>query len=245
MVLIHQNIHITLKRKERAMLKKLLSIFHDLVEMVRQDHHNKKALLGSGHSFEHALMVGQYCLQIEEDPLAKQLAWIAALCHNTDRLFPEYDSYVVSIRVSRYLSETNLTSKQRALIIEAVLRHSQRPVLSDNLITVVLMDADKLANLGCQAIIRSGQFRHNLPVIDLRYLSERPPGTSFTAPGSVYWDLLGHLEWGEPGWLRTPKAIELAKPLIKEHRDFLEGLVKQYQDTGLLPYPFPEDFEKK
>lgn len=215
--------------------------FPHFVEMVRRDHEEKKALVGGGHGFEHALMVGQYCLKISGEPWATR-AWFAALCHNTDWLNPGWTHDQIGQRVMKYLEFTNLSNGEKNLIVEAVLKHSERPKPEDNPVLIILKDADKLANMGPGAIIRSGQFRPHLPVVDPRYLHSRPPGTTFKEPGSIYWDCKNHIEWGEPGWLRTPKAIALAQPLLKQHREFIASLMKEFYDVGLIPYPFPEDF---
>src|SRR3989344_415429 len=247
--------------------------FPSVVEKVRRDHRKYGALVGTGHDFAHALMVAQYCLLIAEGPLAS-LAWLAAICHNTDRMFDEslinrcwrwlcklplagglfrkadpafqqWNRRQIERRVAYYLEDVELFFADKCTIIEAVLNHSRRPSDEDNEVTRILMDADKLANIGALLGLRSAQFQPNLPVIDLRYLDQRPPDTSFRSPGSIYWDIKSSLEWAEPGWIRTAKAQELAKPLFAELQALLDGLVRQFKDTGLLPYPFPEDFQGK
>lgn len=239
-----------MKKRLREML---VEKFPVLVQRVRKDHAAKSALVGTGHDFSHALMVAQYCLMIADDPLAT-MAWPAAICHNTDRLFPDDSEEFIEKRVRKYFEledvrggmdrdyRINFSDKEVDLIIEAVMCHSHRPSENDNSVTVVLMDADKLANIGSLLALRSAQFQPNLPIVDLRYLDQRPPGTSFKKPGSIYWDIKSSLEWAEPGWIRTPKAKDLAKPLFEELQIVLDGVVRQYENTGLVPYPFPEDF---
>jgi len=223
--------------------------FSELVQAVREDHRKENALVGGGHDFIHALMTAQYCLKIADEPLAS-LAWIAAICHNTDRIFPEW-SDGLAVKVWNYLDCASIPDSAKRFIVEAVMNHSQRPSLEDNPVTVILMDADKLANLGSLLIIRSAQHQPAIPAINLRYFSQYPPNCSYRNPGSIYRDICSSLEWegeferdGEKHpWIRTKKARELAQPLFKETRDFFNGLVNQFTDTGLLPYPFLEDFE--
>lgn len=217
-----------------------LEQFSQLVKAVRQDHRAKNALLGGGHGFDHAYVAAHYCLEIAEDPLAT-LAFVAAMCHNTDR---HYGDEMVEQMMAHYLRCTGFSDQDKFLVTEAVLTHSQRPSQSDNPVTVVLMDSDKLTILRLSSIIGAGQFRPNLPIIDLRYpdLNECPPGTSYKNPGSVARDMMGWLEWEEEGWIRTPKAKELAKPKFRRVRQFLDDLVSEIRDVGLLEYPFKEDF---
>lgn len=213
-------------------------VFPELVRMVREDHKAKNALVGDGHDFTHALMVAQYCLQITDEPIAT-LAWVAGICHNTDR---HYGDQMVESMVNQYLACTNFSDQDKKLVLEAVLNHSHLPSSSDNPVTIILMDADKLGNLGWQVVVRSAQLQPHLPLINFIYLDQYPPGHNFKNPGSIYRDMVSVLEWSEPGWIRTPKAKELAKLLFDNIRRFLDGILKQYKDIGLLPYPFPGDF---
>lgn len=221
------------------MFKPLWQEFPVLVEMVREDHRNKSALVGGGHSFEHAFMVAQYGQQISEGR-EEILVWVAGICHNTDR---HYGDDAVERMMAKYLDKTHFSKQECQLVTEAVLNHSHRPSDKDNPITIPLMDADKLGNLGWQVIARAGQFRPDIPVMNFKYLGEYPPGCDFRKPGSIYRDMLGVLEWAEPGWIRSQKARELAAPMFEDIRRFVGGLYWQYRNVGLIPYPWPDDFE--
>ena len=229
-------------RKGLIMDKPLWEVFDKLVNMVRQDHKERNALVGTGHDFSHALMVAQYCPQIANEPWAT-LGWVAAICHNTDRLFCEFDDTPVVRKIWQYLALTNIAPVEKELIVEAVLKHSCRPSPEDSELTVILKDADKLANIGYLLPVRSAQFHPNLPPINLVHLFEYPLGNNYRNPGSILRDVESSLEWEQPGWFRTPKAIQLAKPLFEQLRQFRDGVLKQYKDLGLVPYPFPQDFE--
>jgi len=217
-----------------------LEQFAQLIKVVRQDHKVKNALLGKGHDFVHAYLVAHYCLEIAEDPLAT-LAFVAAICHNTDR---HYGDDMVEQMMERYLAYTNFSAEEKLLVTEAVLNHSHRPSASDNPVTVVLMDGDKLTILSLSAIIGAGQFRPHMPVVDFRYpnFSERPPGINYQNPGSIIRDLIGWLEWEEEGWLRTQRAKELAKPKFKKIRRFVDDLLAEISENDLWNYQFKEDF---
>ena len=217
-----------------------LEQFSRLVKAIRQDHQAKNAIW-CGHSFDHAYLVAQYCLRIIDEPLAT-LAWVGAICHNTDR---HYGDSMVEQMMARYLDYTDFSSQDKFLITEAVLTHSQRPSINDNPVTAVLMDSDKLAILSLSSIIRAGQFRPNVPVIDCRHLDPRkyPPGRNYKNPGSIVRDMMGWLEWEEEGWIRTPEAQKLAQPKFQKIRRFLDNLISEAKEDGLLEYPFKEDFD--
>lgn len=233
---------IFLTRKDYRMSSKMgakLKQFTQLIKAVRQDHEAKNALLGGGHGFDHAYVAAHYCLEIAKEPLAT-LAFVAAICHNTDR---HYGDDMVRGMMNRYLAYTDFSGQDKLLVAEAVLNHSNRPSANDNPVTVVLMDSDKLTILSLSGIIGAGQFRPNLPILDLRYPDlSCPPGTNYKNPGSIARDMMGWLEWGEEGWIRTPEAKELAKPKFQKIRQFLDNLILEITDVGLLEYPFKEDF---
>lgn len=236
-------------------LPELLDKYSDLVSLVRADHKKAGFLFGTGHDFSHALMVAQYSLKLTAtctQKLSQKLVWIACILHNTDRLYPEWNDQQLTQKLLLYLDTVPLISNlEKDLIVEAVLRHSEKPLPGDNPITVILMDSDKLGIIGPQMHIQAAQFRPQLPPINFAYLEQYPPGCDYKNPGSVFRDLISALEW-EGGfehkgqkypWIRTEKARELAQPLFKKLRSYLSDLLKQYEEVGLLPYPFLEDFE--
>lgn len=213
-----------------------------LVTRVRQDHREKNALWGTGHGFDHAYAVASNCLKIA-DGEAAELAWVSAICHNTDRHYGEEN---VRPMMERYLSLTGFNGPQKRVVTEAVLNHSHRPGPNDELITVILMDSDKLANIDLTVLIRASQFRPNDPILDLRYpdatVKNRPPGTHYKNPGSILMDMAGCLEWEEPGWFRNLRAMELAKPKFELLRHMYTNIVAQTKEVGLFDYPFADDF---
>lgn len=220
--------------------------YADLIEAVRQDHisHGK---FGGGHDFTHALMVARYAVMIADQVDIGLMAWAAAICHNTDRIWPDLDHEGIEETVHRYLSSTSFTEAARKSIIEAVLEHHKLNDENDSPVTMVLKDADRLANIGPNNIIRSGQLYNYLPAYDPRYVAHPDPEATYKNPKTNLHDVLCSLEW-EP-WLRCPKAIELAKPYFDYYRQFKDMFVRQMVEVGFLDekgnptYPFPEDLE--
>ena len=220
----------------------LLKRFETMIQKVRLDH-QEKMVMTTGHSFLHALFVAQYCLMIAPDHL--QIAgWIAGMLHNTDRLFVGENDDQIAERIIAYLSLTDLPGNEKNMILEAVMDHSHKSCSSENQLTTILMDADKLANLEpLTAAIRAAQWRTGCSAINLVYLDKYPPGCNYKNPGSIVRDMCSALEWEEPGWLQTVKAIELAKPMFSLLKSMVQATIKNHKQAGLIPYPFPEDFE--
>ncbi len=231
----------------------LLKKFAKLVELIRKDHAEQNALIGKGHDFTHALLVAHYCLKIAEGPIA-EMAWVAALCHNTDRLFPSWKPTDVATQIYRYLRTTDIPDSYRASIVEAVVSHSRKPSPDDNEFTILLMDSDKLGNLDPFTVTaRAAQWQPNVPPVDLYHLDQYPPGCNYHNPGSIFMDIMGLLEWEgdceyEPGkkipWLRLERSRTLAKPMFRLLRALATQTFETYKDLELIPYPFPEDFKK-
>lgn len=222
----------------------LWEVFSELTSWIRADHIKRKAI-GGGHDFLHALMVAQYAEIIAEDEHTGMLAWIAGIIHNTDRLFPKEQ---VKEKLHLYLNKaTDFSSEEKGFIIEAVLNHSKLNDPKDKPVTVVLKDADKLANIGPNLIVRSGQFYHTLPAYDPRFVEQRDPTATFREPKTVLHDISLSLEWKEKDkygsdWFRVPKAKKLSERWFERLQIFWNGFAEQLKEVNLLPYPFEEDY---
>ncbi|MFA6339058.1 MAG: HD domain-containing protein [Candidatus Paceibacterota bacterium] len=236
-----------LKEKLQRYLKK----YSKLVEEVRIMHKNSKALTCGAHDFSHVLMVGQYCIRLTENEIVEELSWLAALLHNTDRLIwdnsrtKDENENIVFCKVRDLLEDCvkDLLSKiPKKLISEAVMEHSKLNSDQDSHVTMILKDADRLANLGPNMVIRNGQAYHDRQGYNLMHTRDFSPGSTYaTAPTAL--DAIRYaLEW--EGMLRVPKAQSLAKPYLEILRKFIEGFSKQAEEVSLDDYPFPEDYGK-
>ncbi|OGZ27174.1 MAG: hypothetical protein A2365_00700 [Candidatus Nealsonbacteria bacterium RIFOXYB1_FULL_40_15] len=183
------------------------------------DDHSGRAVLG--HDFTHALLVAQYGDIIAgEDAVLAKLAWVAGICHNTDRIFsPDEEKE----RVRGYLELTDFTEEEKRLVLEAVLHHSEKNKDDDNSVTVILKDADRLAGAGVLCPIRAGQHLHNIPVFDPGHIFQFLPGESFQSAFTVLSGLRFTLEWRD--MLRCPIAINLGR----EWFGLLEFLIGRLQ----------------
>ncbi len=214
-------------------MKKLWEEFPSVVQRVRSDH-RRNPRTTPGHDWYHALSVAQYAQRIAESEDVGRLAWVAGICHNTDRLFQLDDDGVEPI-VQVYLSESSLTKHERHLIVDAVLEHSKKNTISDSVVTIILKDADRLANLDASHLVRTGQFKPCIPVVDLRFMHYQDPTATFQDPKSHLRNLQHTLEWET--WMRLPKAQALAAEKCAFIRAYTKRLVQEWEALGLDPYP--------
>jgi len=222
--------------------RELLEKYAGLVKTVRSDH-RKQGFVGSHHDFLHALMVAHYAVMIAEDDFIAELAWLAGVCHNTDHIFPNLSEFEHRRQISDYLVHwTGLDSESSKKVLTAVMLHSKLNDPNDDQVTMTLKDADRLANLGPNVIIRSGQYYYRLPAFNPFFVAEFDPTSTYRNPKSVLRDIMSSLEWVD--WLRLPKARELAKPYADFLQQFRALIQHQLREVGLDPYPFPEDYQE-
>lgn len=221
----------SIEMKKAKKEKPLWDIFPDLTRLVLKDHQRKK--IEPGHDFFHALMVAQYGLIIAPEEKIGILAWVAGLCHNTDRVFAQD---FVERRVRYYLNvggvDKNLISiSEKDLILEAVMHHSELNSSSDNPVTIVLKDADRLSNAGAICVVRSAQFHYDKPSFN----PKPTMGAKFRDEKTVLDSMRITLEWEK--MLRCPKAIELGRKYFQELRQLIRSLEDQIRETGINDFP--------
>ena len=229
-------------------MSSLLAKFAPLVNAVRKDHIEQGAV-GGGHDLTHALVVAGYCDKIADDPETRMLAWVAAIVHNTDRLWHKQSNEETAKKVRSYLDDaTELAEGQKQIVLQAVMRHSRPNDAEDDAVTTVLKDADRVANLGIVAVIRSGQLYNGLLAADPRFILEPDPSANYRNPKTAFYDVLAALEWdpreGKPKFcIRLPKAIALATPYFDWLRMGRDLEARRLEEAGLTVHPFPEDLD--
>lgn len=220
--------------KERLMAN-LWEKFPQLTKRVWEDHGNGTKAY-RGHDFFHALLVAQYCQMIAEDERTGVLGWIAAMCHNIDRFFPREQEEKIA---REYLELADgLAKEEKELIVDAVLHHSGLNSPSDNPVTVLLKDGDRLAGAGILCPIRAGQTVFEGLVFDPRYLTGVSPGSTFQNIKTVLDGMKFTLEWQE--MLRCPKAIELGKRWFGVLKQAILDSESQIKKTGIGNFQLPE-----
>ncbi len=226
-----------MNRDPRAVFDTMRKKFARLYNKVKQNHEDL-LLSGQGnrgHGFDHDLMVAQYAAIIADDLQVAEMAWVAAMMHSADR---GYEPHITAVIIEEYLSllpKGGFSSSDLILIREAVVGHSEMNSDLDNPVTIVLKDADRLANIGAINLIRGGQHRPNIPACIPETVGHLHPESSFKRPMSCYDTTFYILEWEK--MLRTPKAKELGKQYFDFVRRFQVLVVHQQAEVGLWPWP--------
>ena len=226
---------------------KVRELFPELYRVVKEKH-ERVGLTGDGHNFWHAVRVAQCALDIAETPEVGRLAAAAGLCYNAGRIlnkefvvgdFPTPRDSIISKRVENCLrQESRLAGQEYSVIVEAVLLHNrQNWEQAGKPVAITLADADRIVNLEADVVIRNGQFHHSLPAVDpVHFLSD--PAASYRDPRSVLFDISLSLDWMEPGGpvcIRLPKAWGRAKPRAEFLRLYLDTVLRQWEQAGMVP----------
>ncbi|MFI5404933.1 MAG: hypothetical protein ACHQ1D_00320 [Nitrososphaerales archaeon] len=197
-------------------------------QQVYQDHKDNPV---GGHDLLHAFMVHNYCVLIAPDDNTSELAGYAAMLHNYDRMYKKESSpSTFKSLIYKRLNLANLSIKEKKTIYNAVLQHSKLNSDQDDLVTITLKDADRLANLGASFLIRLGQFIPHLPFTK-EHILEKDPKATYSNPVSLTDQIHGALEWED--MLRLPKAKELARPHFNVLRLCLDNIYYQMKELGL------------
>jgi len=230
--------------------KKIIEIFPELWKKVYERHVESNILSGCHDPF-HAARVGQCALNIAENEKIAELSGIAGLCHNADRILQQdleigredVPEEMVLVLINEWLDSTNLSEKNRSLVIDAVLKHSLENDPNDSQVLVALKDADRLVNIEPDVIMRAAQFFSDFLVVDpTHWLSD--PKATFKEPKSVIKGLSQNTEWGnfeDPKFgIRLPKAQIIAKKLTDYLLEYIERVKECWEKTGLLYFTPPK-----
>ena len=184
-----------------------------------------------GHGLDHDLMVANYSLIITESGRDGALAWVAAMLHSIDRHCGDRMTEEVNRRFDpvRHLFD----SEEIMAIMEAVENHSKRNDPHDGPVTVIIKDADRLANVGALNLIRGGQHRPNIPACRLETIGRLHPKSTFKEPMSCYDATFFNTEWWD--MLRLPKARLIGEPHFEYTRQFRDMVESQFAEVGLDP----------
>lgn len=241
-------------------LPKVWELYPTLAREVK-DMHQRVGLVASGHDADHDFEVGQLALMVAwpEDQEVAVLAGVGGLAHSTDRILeatlglgketisvvPEAE--VRSSVMSLIIACTDIRNPEsRKRVVNAVVHHGSNPNQpDDDLVTIAVADADRLANMGASLPIRSGQHNHLVRLLNPLTMqvdpSDRSPREKYNNPDSVLWDIQNCIDWyrnqNGPYALRLVRSLELGK--IRAER--LERHIQEIKDdrvfVGLYPYP--------
>lgn len=203
--------------------------------------HSNHSSWSSGHDLFHDLFVAGYAVRIADD-LAKdaettelhEAAWVAAMLHSTDRFMSHADlELFLPAVMNRNLGKGRRFSiAMKEQVVRAVLDHNKPNSPEDGPVTLILKDADRLANINPLVVIRSAQFQHNLPTHDPRHLGlQRAPGSTYRDPRTILCDLYGCIEWET--WLRLPMAQAIGAKYFEFLKTFYALIEAAHIETGV------------
>ena len=246
--------------KTEVALKRIWEELPNLFAAVRKSH-EEIGLMGH-HDFVHAARVGEIAWQIAADEqygkIPALLSGAAGLCHNANHVVQkklgvgrrevpkeEVEKLIHSWLLADYEfrpspPEGEVAESRRNLVANVVLAHDRHNSKYDNPVLIALMDADRVVNLDCDLFPRSGQFYHDLPVVDYKNFLDDPEAT-YRSPKTVLKDISYSLEWadsGTPVCVRTRLGKKLANERATTFRIFFRILNSQFEQEGISPYPF-------
>jgi hypothetical protein len=150
---------------------------------------------------------------------------------------PTKDQIIVGVQMC--LNTVQWTPAEDEQVIQAVLSHGKPNKDDDSDLDKALRDADRLANMDADVIIRAGQHQPEILAVD--YVNfENNPDEHYGNILSVYWDVHNCTTWMSregPYIIRLPKARELGRSRAKFLMLFLDTIKAQRKEIGLVPYP--------
>lgn len=224
---------------------KIWEVYPRLTKIVLEDH-VKHGMRGTGHDFDHVLRAAQFAMLVAKSERVGFLAGAASLCHNADRIIQhefgtgqKAEQAKVSQMVANWLSVESFTDAEKAVIIDAVHKHTEVNKADDSEVLITLKDADRLTCSMAEDVMGAAQF-WKLPVVDPKYLVSDPESHSYKNPKSVLKNLECRYDWADEASLvcvRLPKSKILMKKLVEFIRNYIETVIEQRKEIGLVPYP--------
>lgn len=229
--------HITTKTTAKEIFTYMVEKYHGLYLEVKKTHDNIATLRKSnhGHGLDHDLTVAQYSAIITEDERVGEMAWVAGLMHSADKHFSGEKERLLIDQYFSLLPKGEFDNEELKMMREAIAEHSKLNSPLDNPVTIVLKDADRLANLGAINFIRCGQQRPDIPACLLEFMDRLHPQATFREPMSCYDMTFYNLEWEE--MLRMPIAMALGRKYFYFIRNFQQMAREQVEYLGLYPWP--------
>lgn len=208
------------------------SVFGNFYIAVWLAHKNSKSAFG--HGIDHDITVASYATIIAQDERIAELSWVAGMLHSMDHVLGrEGDELSSKLReLLQVLPENYFLEQERDLVLEAVLKHGEKFPEIENPILTILQDADRLANLDLLVTIRGGQFRPHIPAVELKWIDEINPESTYRNPKSVF-DAIRITVREYEQLFKSPKAKALAEIGIMELSNYIENIKSTYRKLGL------------
>ena len=215
--------------KEFNSYRKKFSIFYAAV----RSKHATSPHQHRGHGFDHDVAVAQMAVLIAPTPRLADMGWVAGLIHSADRLVGVDECPAQLREYLGFLPMNFFSDEEIEEIYLAVLEHSEKSPLHRSSTQEVLQDADKLINMQATAFIRAGQFRFDIPTVELAHLEKINPASTYHAPKSVL-DGCRISFYEYPSLINTKKGKELASVYVERFRQYEQQILEDHQLLGLV-----------
>ncbi len=213
------------------------TLFTDFYNEVRRKYLSAINAGNRGHGFDHDAMVSSIALRIAPSLRLGQKSWCAGMLHSFDRMYKKEEIKDLMNDCTGHLS-LFFSPKEREEIVEAAYRHDELNQDDQSETQIVLMDADRLANMQLSVTIRAGQFRPEIPAIDLKYLDGYiDPLSNYDNPRSVLDNLRLIIIRFVPN-LRTQKAKEIGSVYAIRLEEYIKSIEQDYKDMGISGIDF-------
>lgn len=183
-----------------------------------------------GHGLDHDVAVAQMAAFLAPDERTADMAWACGIMHSLDRLV-DAGSYDAKVDACIALAP-GYSKDEQGVMRFAVLEHDKKIPEHRSLVQECLQDADKLVNLQASAILRIGQFRHDIPALEVCHFTQANPASTYHAPCSAL-DNLRMVYKEYPAMLYTGKARELGAQYAQRLRDYDRQIEEDYRFLGL------------
>lgn len=198
-----------------------------------KDTHEASAYRHRGHGLDHDVAVAQMAVFIAPTTQLADKGWIAGLIHSTDRLV-EASEYTKRLRSLLALLPIHAFSAEEVEeIYIAIFEHDQKSPTHRSPTQEILQDADKLVNMQATLVIRAGQFHANIPTIELSYLKELNPASTYSRPRSVL-DNIRIIALEYPSLIHTEKGKELASRYAQRLREYERQVLDDHEKLGIV-----------
>lgn len=207
--------------------------FSDFYDSIKTGHENTKKQSHGGHGIDHDITVAMVAVKIAENEKARPKVWCAAMLHSTDRVVPSHEVKGTMIMHSQHLKHF-FNQNDIDEIIEAAFRHSELNQPDQSETQIVLMDADRLANMQGAVIIRGGQFKSEIPAIDFKYLKGHiDPLSTYEKPRNVLDGLRLVIQNYVPQF-RTVEGKRLGNVYASKLGEYIKSIENEHEYFDLL-----------
>ena len=220
-----------------VMFEQIREGFRPFYDLVKGFHEANPSTRQRGHGMEHNVHVALHGMDIvvedfAADPFMMDAIFLASIGHSLDRLVERGDDNGFAGLVATCLETVDHPNPAMKVNVKnAILEHGKKNDPNDGMLTVILKDADRVANIGAALAIRSGQFYSGLPPYEMAYLRTVNPAHTYHDPASVLEDLRECFVWGD--WMRTRRGQQMFNLKSANLQDYLFKVAAEFEMIGM------------